>query len=175
MITLEENEHIVYEIRKHLFYFYAKMGMIASIVVLIPLFYYIFIASVGLQVSGNFWKISVLGYLLFILLVWIYAFIAWTDYFLDTWIVTEKRIIDFELKGLFSRDIATVRIEDVQDLKITVVGFLNTFLKIGNISIQTAGSDKEFMIKNARDPEEAKKAIAKVMHKPIVNQSQISI
>ena len=87
--------------------------------------------------------------------------ISWTNYYLDVLIVTNKRIIDIEQFGLFSRDQASLPIKNVQDIKVKVVGLIPELLKFGNLDIQTAGEAKEFEIRDLRDPEKVKNIINK--------------
>ena len=96
-----------------------------------------------------------------LLILWIIFFVAWTNYYLDVLIVTTKRVIDIEQTGLFARDQAEMRIENIQDIKVEIVGILASLLHFGNIHIQTAGVSKEFIIKNIRDPHSVKDAIMK--------------
>lgn len=95
------------------------------------------------------------------LLMWIGAFIIWTDYFLDVLIVTNKRIINIEQKALFSREIASLRLDKIQDITIDINGVLATFLSFGNIRIQTAGEQEEFLVRFIKNPESLKSTILK--------------
>lgn len=92
---------------------------------------------------------------------WIIFFVAWTNYYLDVLIVTTKRVVDIEQIGLFARDQAELRIENIQDIKIEVIGILASLLNFGNIHIQTAGVNKEFIIKNIHNPQGVKDVIMK--------------
>ena len=53
-----------------------------------------------------------------------FAFIEFTDYYLDTWIVTTERIISIEQKGLFERTASELDLISVQDATAEVHGFL---------------------------------------------------
>lgn len=163
MMMLEPGENIVYKVRKHLLLFYARIFGTAVFIIVLPVIYDIAVSYLLKNVTKEFWYISLFAYLVIILMAWIYAFISWTDYYLDTWIITDKKVVDFELHGLFARDITTVDLRNIQDVKIVVRGFINTFLKIGEINMQTAGTEKEFVIKNVSDPEMAKEAIIRAM------------
>lgn len=101
-------------------------------------------------------------YLIWILIIWILGFIIWMNYYLDTWILTNKRLIDVNQKSLFHRDVATLRIENIQDIKIEIVGIINTFLKIGNIYVQTAANSNEFTMLGIQNPEIAKEVISRI-------------
>lgn len=86
-----------------------------------------------------------------------------TDYFLDIWIVTNERIINIEQKGLFSRTVSEMRLNQVQDITSHTQGFLETFLTYGDVTIQTAGERLQFHFKNIDNPDEVKLQIARLV------------
>lgn len=96
------------------------------------------------------------------LVLWITFFISWTNYYLDVLLITNKRVVDIEQIGLFARDLAEVRLENVQDIRVEVIGILPSLLDYGNVHIQSAGATKEFLIKNIQDPHGAKDLISKL-------------
>ena len=71
---------------------------------------------------------------------------------LNVWIVTDHRIIDSEQLGLFNRTVAELNIVKVQDVEVKVEGLIATFFNFGNVEIQTAGEDKNFLFKNVPNP-----------------------
>lgn len=93
--------------------------------------------------------------------LWMIFFIHWTNYYLDVLVVTNKRILDIEQIGLFSRDMAEIRLEHIQDIKVEVLGLIDSFLKMGNLHIQTAGQHKEIFLKNIPDVQEVKNMISR--------------
>lgn len=95
-------------------------------------------------------------YYLFILLFFYHAFI---DYHLDVWIVTNKRIINIEQKGLFNRVIAEHELDKVQDVTGKQKGILPTFLSYGDVLVQTAGEVPMFIFKQVDNPFEVAKII----------------
>jgi hypothetical protein len=165
MNVLLENEKRITEVKKHPFYFYTQStGLI--ILAVAPFFVFkIFAIIVNWTYPvGEVISFLIFAYSLFLSIIWIFLFISWTDYFVDVWIVTDSRIVDFELKGLFHKDVASVRLDDIQDVKVIVNGIIESWLKIGNISVQTAGADKEFVIKGVCEPDKMKLKIMEAIH-----------
>jgi len=76
-----------------------------------------------------------------LLIILMMLFTVWTNYYLDIWIVTDKRIINIDQIHLFKRDIFTLRIERVQDVRVQVHGLFATLMRFGNLEIQTAGTE----------------------------------
>jgi hypothetical protein len=168
MNILEPNETIILESRRHWFILALR---------LLPLLPFIFIPFLILalvdtaplqneslhfvQMSGNTPSFAIFILFSWLLFVWITGFIIWTDYFLDILVVTNKRIINVEQKALFSREIASLRLDKIQDITIDISGILATFLSFGNIRIQTAGEQEEFLIRYIQNPEALKSIILK--------------
>lgn len=90
-----------------------------------------------------------------------YSFIIWTNWYLDIWIITEKRILDIQQISLFSRNVSEVRLDHVQDITVEVKGIIATFLSFGRLQVQSAGEAREFYIKDVRLPYNARDTISK--------------
>lgn len=101
-------------------------------------------------------------YYLFIVLFFFNAFI---DYHLDVWIVTTKRIIDIEQKGLFNRVISEQTIDKVQDVAATQKGVFPTFFNYGTIQIQTAGKVERFFFLQVPHPFDVERTINNLIEK----------
>lgn len=96
-------------------------------------------------------------------ILWIGFFYTWTDYYLDRWVITDKRIIDIEQKGMFSREVASVHFDHIQDIVVEVEGFWSTILDVGDVHIQTAGTEKEVIFENMAHPHQVRDLIISLM------------
>jgi uncharacterized membrane protein YdbT with pleckstrin-like domain len=96
-----------------------------------------------------------------LLFIWLQFMTAFTDYFLDIWVVTDKRIIDIEQKGLFNREFSEFRLERIQDVTVEVRGILPTLLHYGDVHVQTAGEAREFIFLQVPYPHKIKNRILK--------------
>lgn len=88
------------------------------------------------------------------------AFGFWIDYYLDAFVITDKRILDVDQVGLFRHTVSEFRLEKVQDVTIEVPNFTATFFHYGNIKIQTAG-ESNFSISEVPYPHIARDLILK--------------
>lgn len=86
------------------------------------------------------------------LILWIFGFIVWIDYYLDIWIVTSERVINIEQKGLFNRVISELKLSRIQDVTTEVNGIIQTVLNFGDVHIQTAGEESKFFLRHIPDP-----------------------
>ena len=158
LVNLEPDEHIVHEIRRHMFVFYNRIFVI-FILFIAPIFVSRVVVSYLNELTGRGLSIFVFFYLVWFLVLWLFFFFRWTDYYLDVWVLTNKRIFDVEQKGFFSRSMSVFRLERIEDITINVDGLLATFLKYGDIHIHTAGAHDsdgdgitDLTINTAKDP-----------------------
>ena len=84
---------------------------------------------------------------------------VWTDYYLDVWMVTDKRVIDIEQKGFFHRQTSVFRIERIQDVTVETHGIVATLLNFGDIHVQTAGEGQEFIMRGIANPKYVRRVI----------------
>ncbi len=101
----------------------------------------------------------------FMLAIWVYSFLIWVDYYFDIWIITTERIINIEQKGMFTRTVSELRFSKIQDITTEVAGFLPTIINYGDVKVQTAGEDEEFLFRTVSDPYEVKNIIMSLQRK----------
>lgn len=100
-----------------------------------------------------------------LLLMWMMFAVMITNYYLDILIVTDKRLIDIDQVGLFSRDVAVVPVEKIEDIKTEVFGIIPTFFHFGDLQVQTAGGETQIRIRGIRNPQDVKNQIMDAYHK----------
>lgn len=152
-VKFEQNEHIIHEVRKHWFGLFSHI-FFSLVLFFVPAFIYAGLNSLPIVISapGNIYVLMFFLYSVWILIIWIIIIVVWTDYYLDVWIITNKRLIDVEQKGLFRREIASVDLHKIQDVTSNIDGIIPTMMKFGDLHVQTAGSEKEFVIRNIENP-----------------------
>ncbi len=88
----------------------------------------------------------------------------WTNYYLDLWIITDRRIVVVEQLSFFNRNISMFRIERLQDIEVRTTGLLQTFLNYGTLAAQTAGHfESNFSSSGLPDPRGLQAIIQKAM------------
>ena len=93
---------------------------------------------------------------------WLAIFYSLTIYTLNTVIITNDRIIDSDQHGLFNREISELHSHRIQDISTHVNGVIETFLGFGDVMVQTAASEKQFIFHKIPRPEKVKDAIMQV-------------
>lgn len=163
MIVLNTNEHIVAEVHRHWLRF-AGQGIACLTLALFPIAVHIFASSASVRIADIISDYSSHILLLecaWVLAIWIFFAVAWTNHYLDILIVTNQRVIDIEQFHLFSRDVSEVPLEQIEDIKVERHGILAEWLDFGTLSVQTAARSNEFTLHSLQRPEDAKNLIWK--------------
>ena len=160
-----EDEDIKLILRRHWMHFAGPIATLTAMA-LMPVFFYVSASFLmPFVLKQPFLNATILAVVLYYLFGWLYFFMIWTDYYLDVWIVTSKRIIDVEQRGLFNREVSEFKLYRIQDITIEVKGVLQTFLKYGDVHIQTAGEKQEFIFKQIPNPNSVKNIIFELYSK----------
>lgn len=143
------------------------------LMIFVPFIVYFSLSSFfGVKISGVLWQLFLFLTGLYYFLVCAIIFRIIIDYYLDVWIVSNQRLIAIEQKGLFNRVITEVRYNRIQDITSQVLGFIPTFFRFGNISIQTAAEQERMVFKQIPHPIETRQVIAEAYRKALEQQSQ---
>ncbi|PIS38894.1 MAG: hypothetical protein COT34_01485 [Candidatus Nealsonbacteria bacterium CG08_land_8_20_14_0_20_43_11] len=93
------------------------------------------------------------------LVLWILSFYSITMYFLNTLVVTNKRVIENKQDGFFKYTMNEMELERIQDITVKVFGPLASFLDFGDIEIQSAGTTNKFYLSRFPHPKKIKETI----------------
>lgn len=164
-INFEPGEKIKMEMRKNWFAFIGPVFLFL-LSVFVPIAVYILLEffldpSLSIPISRDaLFILKFFVYPAWVLLSWSLLFVQWTNYYLDVWYVTDKRIIDVEQKSLFNREISNLRFDRIEDVSLEVSGIIANMLGFADIHVQTASEDsKNFVMKNANHPERVKRIV----------------
>jgi hypothetical protein len=154
-----QNERVISIVHRHWFNIATHFFVVAtvSLLILVSLIVTSLLPkSFGLALDAALFSFFLSG---FLLLLWVYIFITWIDYYFDVWIITNERIINIEQKNLFIRTISEVTLTRIQDVTATIEGFFPTLLDFGDVVVQTAGEETHFHFRNVPNPETYKEEI----------------
>jgi len=160
-IPMEEGEEIVMKVHRHWIF------IVLRILILAVLFVAPSVIGAALERLGILDMTAVTGaarvtlWSLWGLVLWAMFWQFWTTYYMDIWVITNRRIIDIDYLRLFDRNIAVLRLDRVQDIATHVQGVVPTLLRYGSVTVQTAGSDREFVIDQIANPEALRDVISK--------------
>jgi uncharacterized membrane protein YdbT with pleckstrin-like domain len=168
MIALQAGERIVLKARKRWFALFTNALMMAIIaivpVVLMPGFVIPFFYNINAGLVAGITGHDVLFYsAAWVLFVWVMFVAMWTNYYMDVLVITNQRLIDMEQFILFSREEVSIPLDKIQDITIEIKGVLQTMFKFGRVEIQTAGTDREAIMEDIKDPEHVKRSIDELL------------
>ena len=157
MISIKEGENIISIYRRHKFIMILEIFPLVffSIVVVLASFFVIsYVLSDSLLVP-----VVLFLTFIFLHLFWIAIFIYLADYYLDVWILTDKRVITIEQKSLFSRITSEFELSKIQEISVDVHGVLPTLIDYGNVRVRTASENPNFIFKQVGNPGKVKDQI----------------
>jgi uncharacterized membrane protein YdbT with pleckstrin-like domain len=178
-IQLEADEEIVSMVRRHWFFLCMQGVPLLFLAILPPLcgfFIAILFPELYAHVPSSATPFVLFFYALWILVIWMILTTIWTDYYLDIWCITNKRIIKIDQVGLFRRKTGSFRLERMQDVNVEIDGLIATLLDYGTVHVQTASADmEEFKATFLPKPQEIKSTILRagdvLMERATVDQN----
>ncbi len=167
-IELEESEAVLKVVRKHWFIIVTELAAtIFLIFIPILIFSFLFLIPNTSAITSlilDYEAIFIFAALFWTLMISLSAFMIWTHYFLDLWIITDRRIITVDQVHFFNRKVSSFRLERLQDIKVTIKGIIPTFLNYGTLRAQTASAaESNFVSVGLPDPRELQSTIQKAM------------
>ena len=152
----KEGEDILLLLRRHLFTIYIRISFYILLflvpIVLGLVFYSLLLGRGWLDVFFFLTSVWYLG-------LWLALFLSLTTYSLSTVLVTNRRIIDSDQHSLFNREVAELTGSRIQDVSTHTNGLIETFLHFGDVTVQTAASEKQFVFRQVPNPEKVKDTI----------------
>jgi len=160
------DETLVGLYRRHPITIFGIMAAFA-VVLLLPIGAFIGLKLLEWQPTQhpNVTTIIVLGGSVFLLFCLLFIYQQFLDYWLDMWIMTNRRIINIEQRGLFSRTVSELRLYRVQDVTAEINGFAHSMLDFGVVYIQTAGEKEYFAFEDVPHPNQIAKDILALAEK----------
>lgn len=73
---------------------------------------------------------------------------SWIAYYYNILVVSDERVVEISQNGLFNRSVNELVFEQVEDVSSIVKGMINTIFDLGTLDIQTAGPQRNFVIKD---------------------------
>lgn len=161
-IELEDSEQVLKIVRKHWFLIVAELFGVFMMILLPLILLSIAVIVPALEPYLNLLPLIIVAMLGWVLLALLTGFMIWTHYYLDLWVITDRRIIVIDQIHFFNRKVSSFRLERLQDIKVTINGIIPTFLNFGTLRAQTAGAaDSNFMSTGLPEPRELQALIQK--------------
>lgn len=164
-IQLEPGETVVAQTRRHWLIITIQLFSLL-VTAILPIGLYFFLTLLGsnyIKFDGfidEFLPLLFFLYVIWLMFLWIGTFNIWTNYYLDVLTITNRRVILINQKGFFRRNVASFRLERLQDMNVEINGLIATLLDFGSLNAETAGhSDEEFKVRDLPNPRDLKAKI----------------
>ncbi len=156
--TLKESKIFVF--RRHPITL-IPLAIATLLVLILPVGSYLFFQAFHPDFLQNPTNLALyaLGASALFLIGWFFVFQIFMEYWLDVFIITDKRILDIDQHGLFGRTISESRLYRTQDVTSNVKGILQTIFDYGDVQIQTAGEKERFAFEDVAHPQRIAKMI----------------
>lgn len=165
-IQFEEGEEVLLTVRRHWFHIalVAVFDIMLFLVcmVMVSLFTEILVSSRSV-LADHAYALTVYVLACVGLVLWSQFFAAWSDHWLDVWVITNRRIIDVEQKGFFVRQVSNFPLDRIQDVTSGSNGLFAMWLSFGDVRIQTASVSRDLVMKQVPFPEEVKDLMLRAM------------
>lgn len=146
------DEQIMLVVRRHWFDIFKSLFPIIAVGFFLFFSYFFLPIYIPILAQTGFSRIFLFLENLAWMVIFIVFFLTWVDAYFDVWVVTTKRIVNAEQKGLFSRSVSELELDKIQDVTMEVLGIIPTFLNYGNVYVQTAGEHERFIFADVPDP-----------------------
>jgi uncharacterized membrane protein YdbT with pleckstrin-like domain len=149
IITPKEGEKVLFHIRKNFAKFHKEI--------------FKFLVGFGISVflflsfSNQIVVTVAVGLLIVSLAYAFYNFLIW---YYDVYIITNKRLIVVEQKGLFNREFAEMDLGQINDVTFSIKGIFATILQYGTVIVKGNGSTLE--LTDLSDPDEVQEMLKKL-------------
>ena len=136
----------------------------------LAVFPFIFFVFLGDFFSLDIWNNSYFSIKLTLLFAWYllvfgFIFTKFLNWYFNVYIVTNKRVMDIDFKGMLYRNISEAELSRVQDITHTQVGSTAVLFNYGEIKIQTAAQYSDIEFGKVPNPSEIHKIIGQIIEK----------
>jgi len=140
---LNPKEVVIYRARLHFIAFIvsSKTWIVLSLIGFVILFYaYLYRSSIGFLQDTTI-TIGVILFASLFLLYGGYKFsVRFIDWLYDEDIITNQRVVDYNQKYLFAKEVSTANMKAIEDVILVKKGILRTFFDYGTLDIQTSAT-----------------------------------
>ncbi len=173
-IQLEADEQVLLTVRKHWFI----LGLQVLAIVILAILPCVLFVAISVVAPLSFLEkvnagLIITLYIGWLIVMWMALFSVWTNYYLDVWTVTNKRVIAVDQRGFFYRTTGSFRLERLQDIIVSVNGLVATLLNYGTLEIQTAGDEKNFKASGLPNPPRIKSIILNATDHPDSTETDV--
>lgn len=147
---LRQGEHVIQSVRRH------PVTIAVVLILEFSLLIFAFFFMAPLVTAGRFGVgifMTLVGLALF------FMFRSWLLWRSNTFIITDRRLIDVDRRGFFEWVVSETAFPNIQDISVTTRGLVQTVLGAGNVVVQTASGFVNLELHFVARPGAVKEAI----------------
>jgi hypothetical protein len=153
------NEEIALLLRRHLVTQLSKIAIVTT-----GLFFPI------LMLSSPFLQFMPINYKLATIIGWYlvlfgYALESFLTWFFNVFIITNRRVIDVDFYSMVHKDIASAKLESIQDMSVVTTGVFASLIDFGTLYVQTAGQNPKIEFEDIPHPSKVTKILNELIAK----------
>ena len=171
----DPDEEVIFFLRKHWFLFLVVFLIVFGMLIVPTIFVVISIKAYPEFFTGSVVNLLVIFASMYLLFLCGASLISFINLYFDIVILTNKRIIDINQKGLFHRVIDELDLLHIEDASAHVRGIFGTFFDYGNVEIQTAGAARNFIFQGIPHPRQVSRQILNQYKKSLETESPKTI
>ncbi len=142
-IKLKEGENILLVVRQTPIAF-ANSILIGMFLFLLPFFLLFPLFSRG--------KWGMAGFIALVSIAIIFSLYRLVDWYFNSGVVTNQRVIDIDQKGLFQRTVSEVPYYKIDDVSYNIKGLRQTMFRYGNVVVAIKGYRSSVTLRNVARP-----------------------
>ncbi len=150
--TQEPDEHILLFLRRH-FITNSPWIFFTIVLLILPPLTFILLNTINYSIGFLPTRLMQIVFILYYLLVLTNAFVNFIDWYYNISIITTKHVLDIYLQDLVSKKVSATEVSKVQDVDFKQTGTIPTIFNYGDVIIQTAGTELNFVADAVPNPE----------------------
>lgn len=163
--TQEPDEHILLFLRRH---FITNFGWLffTLLFLFLPLIITLILHLINYPTIILPMTLLQVVLILFYLLVITNAYVNFLDWYYNISIISSKRVLDIQLKDLVNKKVSETKLSLIQDVDFKQTGTLPSLFNFGDVIMQTAGKEVNFVADAVPNPEHVVHIVSGLIGKP---------
>jgi len=155
---LQATEQVSMVLRRHWIHLYPRLTLMVVVALVPPLALWFAADAIGDPEGAT--RLVILGLSAVWAAYWlVMTYLLWYRYQHDVWIVTDQRLVDSFKRHWFHHRMSSVDLVDIEDVSILREGVLRTAFNYGDLQVQTAAQQANFVLSAIPRPTEVLTAV----------------
>lgn len=142
-LNLKDDEQVLYVAHQFPFTYWPSM-LITFVLIVLPFFFLFPLFDLG------WWGLLI--FIAMILVGLIYGLRQALKWYYNVFVVTDKRVVDIDQRGLFDRTVSAVPYQNIEDVSYRIKGVWQTVFRYGNVMVDTSSSSANLAVQKIRHP-----------------------